>query len=84
MLFRSVTFLKGVVLGTALAQLAVLGLYGYYSYSISILLIYASLLGALMVVALARGRPPRLLILAPQGTYAASSTDTAGVKKYPP
>lgn len=46
-----VTFLKGVVLGTALAQLAVLGLYGYYSYSISILLIYASLLGALMVVA---------------------------------
>jgi hypothetical protein len=36
------------------------------------------------VVALARGRPPRLLILAPQGTYAASSTDTAGVKKYPP
>lgn len=45
-----VTFLKGVALGTAIAQLAVLALYGYYSYSISILLIYASILGGLMVV----------------------------------
>jgi UDP-GlcNAc:undecaprenyl-phosphate GlcNAc-1-phosphate transferase len=43
------TFLKGVALGAAVSQLAVLLLYGYYSYSISIFLIYASLLGALMV-----------------------------------
>lgn len=46
-----VTFLKGVALGAALSQGAVLTLYGYYSYSISVFLIYASVLGALMVVA---------------------------------
>ena len=46
-----VTFLKGVALGAALSQGAVLALYGYYSYSISVFLIYASILGGLMVVA---------------------------------
>jgi FlaA1/EpsC-like NDP-sugar epimerase len=46
-----VTFLKGVALGAAAGQLAVLGLYGYYSYSISVFLIYALLLGVLMVIA---------------------------------
>jgi UDP-GlcNAc:undecaprenyl-phosphate GlcNAc-1-phosphate transferase len=46
-----VTFLKGVALGAAISQGAVLALYGYYSYSVSIFLIYATLLGVLMVVA---------------------------------
>ena len=46
-----VTFLKGVALGVAVSQLAVLAVYGYYSYSISVFLIYASVLGALMIVA---------------------------------
>lgn len=46
-----VTFFKGVATGAAISQLAVLLLYGYYSYSISIFLIYTSLLGGLMVVA---------------------------------
>jgi UDP-GlcNAc:undecaprenyl-phosphate GlcNAc-1-phosphate transferase len=46
-----VTFLKGVALGVAVSQLAVLVVYGYYSYSISVFLIYASVLGALMIVA---------------------------------
>ncbi|HYE86368.1 MAG TPA: MraY family glycosyltransferase, partial [Vicinamibacterales bacterium] len=46
-----VTFFKGVALGAAISQLAVLLLYGYYSYSIAIFLIYSSVLGGLMVVA---------------------------------
>jgi peptidoglycan/LPS O-acetylase OafA/YrhL len=46
-----VTFLKGVALGVAASQLAVLGIYGYYSYSISVFLIYATVLGALMILA---------------------------------
>lgn len=46
-----VTFLKGVVLGVAVSQLAVLAVYGYYSYSISVFLIYATVLGALMITA---------------------------------
>lgn len=44
-----VTFLKGVALGAAISQAAVWLLYGYYSYSISIFLIYISILGGLMV-----------------------------------
>jgi FlaA1/EpsC-like NDP-sugar epimerase len=44
-----VTFLKGVALGAAISQLAIWLLYGYYNYSISIFLIYSSLLGGLMV-----------------------------------
>lgn len=46
-----VTFFKGVALGAAISQLAVLVLYGYYSYSVTVFLIYASVLGGLMVVA---------------------------------
>jgi len=46
-----VTFLKGVALGAAMSQLAVWLVYGYYSYSIAIFLIYSSVLGGLMVVA---------------------------------
>lgn len=45
-----VTFLKGVMLGAAAAQLVILAVYRYYSYSISIFLIYALLLGVLMVI----------------------------------
>jgi len=46
-----VTFLKGVAVGAAVSQLAVLALYGYFSYSISVFVIYAALLGLLMVIA---------------------------------
>jgi len=46
-----VTFLKGVALGAAASQLAVMALYGYYSYSISVFLIYATVLAALMILA---------------------------------
>lgn len=45
-----ITFLKGVALGAAISQAVVWLLYGYYSYSIGIFLIYMSLLGGLMVV----------------------------------
>jgi len=45
-----VTFAKGVMLGAAGAQLIILAAYRYYSYSISIFLIYALVLGVLMVV----------------------------------
>lgn len=45
-----VTFAKGVILGAAGAQLVILVVYRYYSYSISVFLIYAVVLGLLMVV----------------------------------
>ncbi len=45
-----VTFVKGVVLGAALAQAVILAAYRYYNYSISVFLIYVALLGLLMAV----------------------------------
>ena len=45
-----VMFVKGVMLGAGGAQLAILGVYRYYPYSISIFLIYVLVLAVLMVV----------------------------------
>jgi len=45
-----VTFVKGVALGAAGGQLLILALYRYYSYSISVFLIYAVLLAMLMIL----------------------------------
>lgn len=45
-----VTFAKGVVLGAAVAQLVILAIYRYYSYSLSIFLIYAAVLAVLMIL----------------------------------
>jgi UDP-GlcNAc:undecaprenyl-phosphate GlcNAc-1-phosphate transferase len=56
------TFLKGVALGAAISQLGVLALYGYYSYSISVFLIYTTLLALLMVAA-------RTLVSAVEGFF---------------
>ena len=45
-----VTFLKGVLLGAAGAQGVILAIYRYYSYSVSVFLLYAVLLGVLMIL----------------------------------
>ena len=45
-----VTFGKGVVLGAAAAQLVILAMYRYYTYSVSVFLIYAALLGILTIL----------------------------------
>jgi len=45
-----ITFVKGVALGAAGGQLLILALYRYYSYSISVFLIYAVLLAMLMIL----------------------------------
>ena len=55
-LLDSVTIVKGVVVGTAAAQLVILYLYHYFSYSRTVFLIYAILVGGLVILSRASFR----------------------------
>lgn len=55
-LLDGVTVVKGVVVGTAAAQLVILYLYHYFSYSRTVFLIYAVLVAALVVLSRASFR----------------------------
>jgi UDP-GlcNAc:undecaprenyl-phosphate/decaprenyl-phosphate GlcNAc-1-phosphate transferase len=55
-LMDGVTIAKGVLLGTATAQLVILYLYHYFSYSRTVFLIYAVLVGVLVTVSRASFR----------------------------
>ena len=55
-LLDSVTIFKGVLVGTAAAQLVILYLYHYFSYSRTVFLIYAILVGALVTLSRASFR----------------------------
>jgi UDP-GlcNAc:undecaprenyl-phosphate/decaprenyl-phosphate GlcNAc-1-phosphate transferase len=55
-LMDGVTIAKGVLLGTAAAQLVILYLYHYFSYSRTVFLIYAVLVGVLVIVSRASFR----------------------------
>jgi UDP-GlcNAc:undecaprenyl-phosphate GlcNAc-1-phosphate transferase len=55
-LLDSVTIVKGVVVGTATAQLVILYLYHYFSYSRTVFLIYAILVGGLVILSRASFR----------------------------